>query len=261
MKIFVTPDVDRVTAQYLLRRWPQLRVLGLATGRTPEGLYGWLVQYFYEGRLSFADKRTFNLDEYYALPPNHPGSYRATMVRLLMQYVDLPPDRFHVPPGLTEDVEAACRNYEAQIRAAGGVDLWILGIGQDGHIAFNEPGSPPDSRTRLIRLEESTRRANADFFGGDPQQVPTHAITVGIGTILEARELILLAKGSAKAEILEAAVCGPETAQVPASFLRRHPRCRLILDPEAAGRLLRRLENGAVNGHPLQKVHDGAEIG
>jgi len=244
VKIVVTENVDIFAAKYLLERWDTLRVLGLATGSTPEDLYGWLVQFYYEGKLSFADKVTVNLDEYLGLPPNHPQSYRATMQRLLMQFVDLPPRNFLVPPGLAFDYEKACAEYEERIASLGGVDLWLLGIGTDGHIAFNEPGSERDTRTRVVILAPSTIRANARFFNNDLAQVPRRAVTVGIATILDGREILLLAKGRAKAPAIATAVLGEETSQVPASFLQSHPACTFVLDPFAAEELLARLPVG-----------------
>ncbi|MBM3215498.1 glucosamine-6-phosphate deaminase [Candidatus Poribacteria bacterium] len=245
MKVVVTERVDSYASEYLLGKWHALRVLGLATGSTPEELYGWLVQRFYDGKLSFRDKTTFNLDEYYGLPPNHPQSYRATMHRLLFQYVDLPPSNFHVPPGLTTDVEAACDAYERAIRDAGGVDLWVLGIGTDGHVAFNEPGSEADTRTRLVILTSSTVRNNARFFGDDLSQVPRRAISVGIATIMDGKELLLIAKGRSKAPAIAASVLRKETSSVPASFLQRHANCTFLLDPYAAENLLAEVPKGA----------------
>lgn len=244
MNVIVTENVDLFAAKYLLERWNTFRVLGLATGSTPEDLYGWLVQFYFEGRISFADKVTVNLDEYLGLPPNHPQSYRATMHRLLMQYVDLPKQNFLVPPGLAFDYEKACAEYEERIAALGGVDLWILGIGTDGHIAFNEPGSERDSRTRVVILAPSTIRANARFFDNDLAQVPRRALTVGIATILEGKEILLLAKGRSKATAIASAVLGEETSQVPASFLQSHSACTFLLDPFAAEELLERLPSG-----------------
>jgi glucosamine-6-phosphate deaminase len=245
VKIVVTPHADTYAAKHLLWRWGDIRVLGLATGSTPEPLYGWLVQFFYEGKISFRDKVTVNVDEYFGLSPNHPQSYRATMHRLLVQYVDLPLRNFLVPPGLTFDVEKACADYEERIRFLGGVDVWVLGIGIDGHIAFNEPGSERDSRTRLVILAPSTIRSNARFFDDDLAQVPRRAITVGIATVMEGREILLLAKGPSKAPAIAAAVLGDETAEVPASWLQGHPNCMFVLDPYAAADLLERIPSGA----------------
>jgi glucosamine-6-phosphate deaminase len=245
VKVVVTENVDAFAARYLLERWEAIRVLGLATGSTPEELYGWLIQFYFEGRISFADKTTVNLDEYLGLPPNHPQSYRATMQRLLMQFVDLPPRRFLVPPGLAFDYDKVCAEYEQRIASVGGVDVWLLGIGTDGHIAFNEPGSERNTRTRVVILAPSTIRANARFFDDDLAQVPRRAVTVGIATILDGREVILLAKGRSKAAAIASTVLGEETPQVPASFLQSHPACTLMLDAFAAEELLKRVPTGA----------------
>jgi glucosamine-6-phosphate deaminase len=259
LKVVITEHVDVYAAKHLLERWDSYCVLGLATGSTPEDLYGWLVQFYYEGKIRFREKVTVNLDEYYGLPPNHPQSYRATMHRLLMQYVDLLPENFLVPPGLAFDIEAACADYEAKIRAVGGVDIWLLGIGTDGHIAFNEPGSDRDTRTRVVVLTPSTIRNNARFFNDDLAQVPRRAVSVGIATIFDGRELLLLAKGRSKAPAIAAALLGEETADVPASWLQSHPNCTFLLDPYAAENLLETLPPRTTtfqspNGKPHQLI-------
>ncbi|MFC7704451.1 glucosamine-6-phosphate deaminase [Plastorhodobacter daqingensis] len=232
-------DVARQAAALLEARIRQgaARVLGLATGRTPLRVYALLSEAVRDGRLSLAGISTFNLDEYAGLSPDHPGSYRSYMNRHLFAGSDVDLARTHVPDGLAADPVAAGRDYEARIKAAGGIDLQLLGIGQNGHIGFNEPGSPFDSRTRMVPLAASTRAANAgDFPGGT---VPERAITMGIGTILEAREIVLLACGPAKAEAVAAMIDGPVGPACPASALRLHPRVTVLCDAEAAARVAR----------------------
>jgi glucosamine-6-phosphate deaminase len=215
-------------------------VLGLATGSTPVKLYQEFIRLHREERLSFKNVITFNLDEYYGLPPDHPESYRHFMEVQLFRHIDLPPKQAHVPDGLVErdKVFEYCAGYEAQIEEAGGVDIQIVGIGRTGHIGFNEPGSGPDSRTRMVALDRLTRRDAARDFRGEAN-VPAYAITMGIGTILQARQILLLAWGESKAPILRAAIEGPETNAVPASFLQRHPNRGCYIDQAAANELTR----------------------
>ena len=213
-------------------------VLGLATGRTPLPFYAELIRLHREGALSFARVVTFNLDEYLGLPGEHPESYRAFMQRELFGQVDIPAENVHIPDGTVggEELEAHCQAYEEAIRAAGGIDFQLLGIGRTGHIGFNEPGSPKNSRTRLVELDPVTRLDAAPSFGG-LGQVPEHAISMGCGTILEARKIALLAWGSAKAGIVREALTGPVTDQVSASFLQEHPDATFYLDAEAGAEL------------------------
>jgi glucosamine-6-phosphate deaminase len=215
-------------------------VLGLATGSTPVKLYQELIRLHREERLSFKNVITFNLDEYCGLPPGHPESYRHFMEVQLFRHVDLPSDQVHVPDGLIErdKVFEYCARYEAQIADAGGIDIQIVGIGRTGHIGFNEPGSGRDSRTRMVALDRLTRRDAARDFRGEAN-VPAYAITMGIGTILQARQIRLLAWGDSKASILRAAIEGPETGSVPASFLQHHPDCAAYIDQAAANELTR----------------------
>jgi len=252
MRVVVTSNVDAFAADLLVTKWASIRVLGLATGSTPVNVYGRLIQHYYDGTISFREKRTFNLDEYLGLPPNHPQSYRATLARDLTQYVDLPDDRFHVPPGIADDYDAACTAYEDDIEAAGGVDLWVLGIGVDGHIAFNEVGSAKDTRTRVVDLAASTVEANMRYFEDDPAQVPRQAITAGVATIMDAREALLLAKGEGKAAAVARAVCGEETADTPASWLQSHGNCTFVLDHTAAADIV------AVAGAEAKEVRSQA---
>ena len=215
-------------------------VLGLATGSTPVKLYRELIRLHRNEGLSFRNVVTFNLDEYYGLPPHHPESYRHFMEVQLFSHVDVPRENVHVPDGMIarSEVFRYCQEYERAIRDAGGVDLQILGIGRTGHIGFNEPGSGIDSRTRMVALDRLTRRDAARDFRGEAN-VPGYAITMGVGTILQAKELALLAWGESKAAILRAAIEGPQTETVPASFLQRHSNCRSYIDEAAAGELTR----------------------
>jgi glucosamine-6-phosphate deaminase len=209
-------------------------VLGLATGSTPLPFYRDLVAH----GLDWSRLTTFNLDEYVGIGGDHPQSYRAFMREHLFRHVNIDPARIHVPDGLAADPEAHCRDYEERIRAAGGIDLQLLGIGTDGHIGFNEPSSSLASRTRIKTLTERTRRDNARFFGGG-EEVPFHVITMGIGTILDSRKVVLLATGANKADAVAGAVEGPVTAMNPASALQLHEHAVLCLDEEAASKLQR----------------------
>lgn len=215
-------------------------VLGLATGSTPVRLYRELIRLHREEGLSFANVVTFNLDEYHGLPPTHPESYRRFMQEQLFAHLDLPAANIHVPDGLTprSDVFEACQRYEERIAAAGGIDLQILGIGRTGHVGFNEPGSTRDSRTRLVRLDLLTRRDAARDFLGEAN-VPRHAITMGVGTILQVRKIVLLAWGQSKAAIVAQAVEQPPNESLPASLLQGHPAVRFVLDAAAASELTR----------------------
>lgn len=215
-------------------------ILGLATGSTPIGVYRELIRMHREDGLSFRTVVTFNLDEYWPMPPSSIHSYHRFMWENLFDHVDIDPANVHLPPGTVarEDIDAACLAYEAAIAEAGGIDLQILGIGKTGHIGFNEPGSGAGSRTRPVHLDNVTRRdAAADFFG--EEHVPRDAITMGIATILEAREIVILATGEHKAAIVRRAVEGPVNLEVAATFLQRHPTTTFLLDAAAAADLTR----------------------
>ncbi len=215
-------------------------VLGLATGSTPQAVYDELVRLHKEDGLSFANVITFNLDEYYPMPPESLQSYRRFMREYLFDHIDIDPANTNVPDGTIprEDVAKYCEDYERKIRDAGGIDIQILGVGRTGHIGFNEPGSPRDSRTRLITLDKVTRMdAASDFFG--EWNVPRKAITMGVGTILSAKRVILLAFGEHKAPIVKRSVEGEITQSVAASFLQEHSDARFVLDPAAAAELTR----------------------
>jgi len=220
----------------LLRAKPDA-VLGLATGRSQEGVYAELVRRHREEGLDFSRVTTFNLDEYIGLEPEHPGSFHHYMREHLFDQVNLKAERTHMPDGMAADLAAHCTAYEEAVAAAGGIDLQLLGIGRDGHIGFNEPSSSLSSRTRVKTLTAETRRDNAARF--DLGGVPRHVVTMGIGTIMDSRECLLVAFGRHKAGAVAAAVEGPITASVPASILQMHPAAKVFLDDPAAAELAR----------------------
>jgi glucosamine-6-phosphate deaminase len=210
--------------------------LGLATGATMVPLYAELVTRYLNGQLSFAQATTFNLDEYVGLAPDHAGSYRRYMAEVLFDLTDMRPSHAHLPRGDALDPKAEAIAYEARIVRAGGIDLQLLGLGQNGHIGFNEPTSSLGSRTRIKTLTDSTRQANRPNFD-NADDVPCYAITMGIATILEARACVLLATGAAKAQAVAAMIEGPVAAICPASALQMHPQTTVFIDEEAASAL------------------------
>ncbi len=220
----------------LLRAKPDA-VLGLATGSSPLKVYDELARRHRESGLSFAQARGFMLDEYVGLPADHPERYRNVIETEIASRVEWPADQVQGPDGIADDIQAACAAYETAIADAGGVDLQILGIGTDGHIAFNEPGSSLASRTRIKTLTRQTRLDNARFFDDDLDQVPTHCLTQGLGTIMEARHLVLLATGRHKAEAVHQLVEGPVSAMWPATVMQLHPHATVLVDDAAASRL------------------------
>jgi glucosamine-6-phosphate deaminase len=208
-------------------------VLALPTGRTPLSVYRELVIRNQGGELDLRHARIFHLDEFYPLAPKHPGSFQAFLWRELLSQVNIDPARVHFLDGRAEDPAAECRRYEEQIAAAGGLDLVVLGIGINGHIGFNEPGSPFDSRTRLVTLGPESRMANAYLFSSY-EEVPWQGLTMGIGTIMEGRRILLIAAGEEKAQVVSKALHDPITPSLPASVLRHHPDLTVILDQKAA---------------------------
>ncbi len=243
MEVIIQPTADaasHVAARIFARqiRTKPTSVLGLATGSTPLGLYRELVSMHERAALDFAKVTTFNLDEYVGLGPDHPQSYAHFMREHLFSKINIAPSGTRIPDGLTRDIAAHCADYEQAIRDAGGIDLQLLGLGTDGHIGFNEPSSSLGSRTRLKTLTERTIADNARFFSS-PSEVPRHVITMGVGTIMEARHCVVLAFGEKKAGAVAATVEGPVTASVPSSALQLHARCTLIIDEGAAGALER----------------------
>lgn len=245
MEIIIQPTPEAggiIAAQIiakLVRKKPDC-VLGLATGGTPLGTYRELIRMHREDGLDFSSVTTFNLDEYVGLPPSHSHSYHEFMAENFFRHVNVDARRTHIPDGMARDVPAECARYEAAIVAAGGIDLQLLGIGTDGHIGFNEPSSSLASRTRIKTLTERTRADNARFFGGDLAKVPFHCITMGVGTIMASREVLMLAFGAKKADALAAAAEGPITAMNPASVLQMHPVAKCVVDEAAAAKLSRR---------------------
>jgi glucosamine-6-phosphate deaminase len=209
-------------------------VIGLATGSTPLSLYQTLISM----KLDWSQVTTFNLDEYIGLPREHPQSYHSFMWENLFKHINIREENIHIPDGNAMDIPQFCEDYENNIRAADGIDLQVLGIGTDGHIGFNEPTSSLASRTRIKTLTKQTCMDNARFFGSE-EAVPKHVITMGIGTIMEARQNLLLAFGSHKARAIAAAVEGPITSINPASILQMHPVVKVCLDDAAAGQLQR----------------------
>ncbi|GHV71998.1 glucosamine-6-phosphate deaminase [Spirochaetia bacterium] len=212
-------------------------VLGLPTGSSPLGIYRELIKFHREGTLSFANTVTFNMDEYSGLPEDHPQSYHRFMWDNFFSHIDIAKENVHILNGMAADPEAECRSYEEQIAAAGGIELFLGGMGADGHIAFNEPGSSLHSRTRIKTLTGGTREANARFFGGDPEQVPSTALTVGVGTIMDAREVLILVSGNNKARALQAAVEGGINHMWTLSCLQMHPRAIIVCDEDATDEL------------------------
>ena len=214
-------------------------VLGLATGSTPIPVYEELVRLHNESGLSFSKVKSFNLDEYIGLAPDHSCSYRYFMKEHLFNLIDIEQDFTYVPNGMVDDISEECSKYENAIKDCGGIDLQILGIGSDGHIGFNEPGSSLSSRTRIKTLASETIRDNARFFD-DEDEVPRHCITMGVGTILDSKSVLLLAFGEGKAEVVAKSIEGPITSMVPASVLQMHQNVTVLLDDKAASKLSRR---------------------
>ncbi len=237
MKIIIdTPEkiAELAAERYveLLNRKPNA-VLGYATGSTPLGLYAQLAKLNAAGKLTFKDATTFNLDEYAGLDGTHEQSYRYFMNKNLFEHIDIPMENTHVPSG-TDTAHAG--DYDKAIAAAGGVDLQLLGIGHDGHIGFNEPGTPFGSITHVVDLTPMTREANARFFTSI-DEVPTQAVSMGMKTIMNARQIVFIALGKDKAEIIKKMIDGDVTTEVPASILQLHPNCEVFLDHDAASLL------------------------
>ena len=212
-------------------------VLGLPTGSTPLGVYKELIRLHREEMFSFAPTVSFNIDEYVGLPPDHPQSYAYFMRENFFDFIDIKRENTHIPNSMAEDPEKECQNYEECIRKYGGIELLIGGIGVNGHIAFNEPGSSLASRTRVEPLNMDTRLANSRFFDNDVNKVPTRALTLGVGTIMEAREVLILASGRGKARALKAAVEGGISHWCPLSCLQMHPKSIIACDEEATEEL------------------------
>jgi glucosamine-6-phosphate deaminase len=249
MEVLVLPtpaDASRRAAEVVLEGLADARrdepTLGLATGSSPLGLYAELARAVRDGRLDLTRARGFALDEYVGLPAGHPQSYREVLLREVCARLGLPPERLHVPDGAGADeaaLVAGAAEYERLIREAGGVDVQILGIGANGHLGFNEPGSSLTSRTRVKRLSDRTRTDNARFFD-TLEDVPTHCVTQGLGTVLDAKRLVLIATGGGKEAAVASAVEGPLSASCPASVIQWHSDATVVLDEPAAALLKNR---------------------
>lgn len=241
MKVLIEPDpaaAGRLAAETVARavRARPACVVGLPVGGTPEGMYRGLVELHRDGHVEFRTVTTFNPDELVGVEPRHPASYHAYMRRNFFDHVDLMPSRRHLPDGTADDPVEEARRYARALKLAGGVDLFVLGVGGDGHLAMNEPGSSLASRCRVVPVTLARRGYLAEQFG-DERDVPRHAITLGIADILDAGRVLLLAFGAGKAEIVRQIVEGPLTANVPASALQMHPDCTILVDEAAAARL------------------------
>lgn len=243
MRVIIQPNYEQLSrwaAEYVINKINAAAptkerpfVLGLPTGSSPLGMYAELVKANKEGRVSFQNVVTFNMDEYVGLPESHPESYHSFMANNFFNHIDCPKENIHILNGNAADLEAECANYEKAIEAAGGIDLFIGGIGPDGHIAFNEPGSSLTSRTRQKTLTTDTRIANSRFFGGNPENVPAHALTVGVGTVMSAREVLILCNGHNKSRALQAAVEGPVNQMWTISVLQMHQHGIIVCDEAA----------------------------
>ena len=238
--IIIAENYDQVSSEAFKIMREVIRkenpVLGLATGSSPVGLYKKMIADHNSNGTSYKNCITFNLDEYIGLPKDHDQSYWTFMHENLFNGIDIPEENIHIPAGDKEDEEKECMEYEANL-AAHVVDLQVLGIGSDGHIAFNEPGAPFDSVTHIMEPTEQTRRDNARFFDDDISQVPTHAITMGLASIMRARKIIMIATGANKADAVYGMIKGPKTTDCPASILQDHADVTVLLDPAAASKL------------------------
>jgi len=247
MRLIIEKGYDALSkwaAEYVIKRinefnpTPEHRfVLGLPTGSSPIGMYKELVKACKEGRVSFKNVVTFNMDEYCGLPESHPESYHSFMANNLFNHIDCPKENIHILNGNAENLDEECARYEELIRQAGGVDLFLGGIGPDGHIAFNEPCSSLSSRTRIKTLTSDTIIANSRFFDNDVNKVPKNALTVGVGTVLDAREVLILVNGHNKARALQAAVEGPVTQMWTISALQLHKHGIIVCDEAATDEL------------------------
>jgi glucosamine-6-phosphate deaminase len=244
MRLIIKPDYEKVSlwaADYIaakINSGPQKPfVLGLPTGSSPLGIYRELIKMHREGRLSFKNVRTFNMDEYIGLSADHRQSYHHYMKENLFSHIDIDPKHIHIPDGMAKDPQEECRLYEEAITAEGGIDLFLGGMGSDGHIAFNEPGSSLVSRTRIKTLTAETRAANARFFDGDISKVPLTAITVGVGTVMDAREVMIIVSGRGKARALKAVVEEGISQMWTLSCLQIHKKAVIVCDEDATEEL------------------------
>lgn len=247
MRLIIKKDCEQLAewaAEYVIKKIndfkPTLQkkfVLGLPTGSSPVIMYKKLIAAYNQKRVSFKNVVTFNMDEYVGLPVDHPESYHSFMYNNLFKHIDCPDENIHILNGNASDLEAECANYEMMIQEAGGIDLFIGGVGVDGHIAFNEPGSSLSSRTRQKTLTTETRMVNSRFFGNDMNKVPAFALTVGVGTVMDAREVMVLVNGHAKARALQAAVEGGVSQMFTISALQMHKHGIIVCDEAATDEL------------------------
>ncbi|KGN92713.1 glucosamine-6-phosphate deaminase [Porphyromonas canoris] len=247
MRLIIQPDYDRMSlwaAEYVAKRIADAAptadrpfVLGLPTGSTPMGLYKNLIRLHKEGKVSFRNVVTFNMDEYIGLPQDHEQSYHTFMWTNFFSHIDIPKENVNILNGNAYDIQAECEAYEAKMKQVGGVDIFLGGIGPDGHIAFNEPGSSLASRTRVKTLTSDTIAANSRFFGGDISKVPATAVTVGVGTVMDAKEVIILVNGLGKARALYHAVEGSINQMWTISALQMHPKGIIVCDEDATAEL------------------------
>lgn len=237
MEIIKVKDYDAMSEKacsIMLERINSLEnpVIGLATGSTPEGMYKQLINQYNKGNVSFKNVKTFNLDEYVGLEKTDPNSYYYFMRNKLFDHVDISLDNVRIPNGVAKDLQKECKDYEEAIKDAGGIDIQLLGIGPNGHIGFNEPGTPFTSKTHVVDLEESTIQANSRFFNSI-EEVPTQAVSMGIETIMSSNEILLLISGKSKAEAMVKLLSGDVTEAVPATILNKHPKVTVIVDEAA----------------------------
>ena len=244
MRLIIHPNHEKASlwaAKYIADKINSKRqkpsVLGLPTGSSPLGIYREFIKMHKEGKLSFKNVRTFNMDEYIGLPAGHPQSYRFFMMENLFNHIDIDPKHIHILDGMANDPEKECELYEQAITAEGGIDLFLGGMGSDGHIAFNEPGSSLSSRTRIKTLTEETKTANARFFENDSSKVPGTALTVGVGTVMDAREVVIIVSGHSKARALRAVVEEGINHMWTLSCLQMHPKAIIVCDEDATEEL------------------------
>jgi glucosamine-6-phosphate deaminase len=244
MRLLILPDYEKAslwTARYIADKinahGEKPFILGLPTGSSPLRIYSEFIKMHKEGNLSFKNVRTFNMDEYTGLPADHPQSFHYFMMEKLFNHIDIDPKHIHIPDGMAKDIEKECELYETAIIAEGGIDLFLGGMGNDGHIAFNEPGSSLSSRTRAKTLNSQTKAANARFFGGDISKVPETALTVGVGTIMDSKEVLIIVSGQSKARALHAVVEEGINHMWTLSCLQMHPKAIIVCDETAASEL------------------------
>jgi glucosamine-6-phosphate deaminase len=244
MEIIIKKDYHRMceeAVKLIHQSWQKKKdlVLGLATGKTPIGVYEGLIRLYREREMDFSEVSAFSLDEYLGLQEDHPQSFAFYMQQNFFQHINIKKENIFRLDGLPEDIKAHCHEYEKKIRMAGGIDIQILGLGRNGHIGFNEPSSSLSSRTRVKTLTQETIAANTPFFL-DKKQIPRYCLTMGIGTIMESRMVLLLASGQEKSQAIRQSIEGPITANIPASILQLHAQAKIIIDEEAAGQLERK---------------------